>query len=166
MPYCIFCMKHYEEAGDCPRCGYGIVRHRMKVESPIRRHSERKERGVSVLQSANENFRPGSHIGLQDRQGEVHLCANTAEKSGICVTTVADAQTAETATAMSTTETITLKMSDEEFSKQIWPQWKLYEGGDGCHIAILGVNHPHFYGNMPCNAWKLVAEWTRESKSR
>ena len=54
------------------------------------------------------------------------------------------------------------KMSDEEFCRQRWPQWKLYEGGDGCHIAIPGVDHPHFYGNIRSNAWKSVAQWTRE----
>ena len=36
--------------------------------------------------------------------------------------------------------------SDEEFVRQAWNEVKIYEGGDGCHIEITNVNHPHFYG--------------------
>lgn len=52
--------------------------------------------------------------------------------------------------------------TDEEYVRSSWSEVKIYEGGDGCHIEIIGVQHPHFYGNVPCNAWMKAANWTRE----
>jgi len=52
-------------------------------------------------------------------------------------------------------------MSDEEMVRRFWgDRVQSFEGGDGCHIEIKGIEHPHFYGNLPSNAWRKVAEWT------
>lgn len=51
--------------------------------------------------------------------------------------------------------------NDEQVVRYAWRnRVRFYEGGDGCHVEIEGIKHPHFYGNIPCNAWKKAAEWT------
>ena len=60
----------------------------------------------------------------------------------------------------------TKAMSDEQVVRQKWGERvKFYEGGDGCHILIDGVHHPHFYGNMPCNAWSKALAFIEPSRS-
>jgi hypothetical protein len=57
------------------------------------------------------------------------------------------------------------EMSDEQLVREVWgDRAKIFEGGDGSHIKIAGVEHPHFYANLPSNAWSKAAEWTIQER--
>lgn len=50
-------------------------------------------------------------------------------------------------------------MTAERRVKAKYPDARIYEGGDGAHVEIPGVPHPHFYGNIPINSWQEAAKW-------